>query len=243
MIGNGGASAPRRSMMSIDDLDEPHEGEQTPFMRLASFRLHGRGLSRSRFGLALLVVPAMLVVCGPAAPSARAADEPPPAEMRGRPGVIDDLLARLAASESDAEAARIRTRLAALWLVSGSAGVDLLMQRALALQASGDTRNALAVLEAAIRLEPKWAGARKLRGTIQLKRGDHAAARADFTRALAFEDRDFAVLDMLGLIEMKDGRTREALVLLRRAHVLDPRDEERANVIERLTVEVDGQEL
>lgn len=242
MLGNGGARAPRPSMMSIDDLDEPHEGEQTPFMRLASFRLHGRGLSRSRFGLALLVAPAMVLACGPAVP-ARAAEEPPPAETRGRPGVIDDLLARLAASESDAEAARIRARLAAMWLVSGSAGVDLLMQRALALQGAGDTRAALAVLEAAIRLEPKWAGARKLRGTIQLKRGDQAAARADFTRALALEDRDFAVLDMLGLIEMKDGRAREALVLLRRAHALDPRDEERAGVIERLTVEVEGQEL
>lgn len=242
MLGNGGARAPRPSMMSIDDLDEPHEGEQTPFMRLASFRLHGRELSRSRFGLALLVVPAMVLACGPAVP-ARAAEEPPPAETRGRPGVIDDLLARLAASESDAEAARIRARLAAMWLVSGSAGVDLLMQRALALHGAGDTRAALAVLEAAIRLEPKWAGARKLRGTIQLKRGDQAAARADFTRALALEDRDFAVLDMLGLIEMKDGRAREALVLLRRAHALDPRDEERAGVIERLTVEVEGQEL
>jgi len=78
-----------------------------------------------------------------------------------------------------------------MWLLLATAGADSALEKAQALEASGDDVGAVAVLERAVTADPSWAMARLELGRLQLKLGqrtDAAEVHLDVARSLAPEN-------------------------------------------------------
>ncbi|NLH83458.1 MAG: hypothetical protein GX458_21845 [Phyllobacteriaceae bacterium] len=226
------------------DLDEPHEGRHTPFMRLVSFRLLFSipFARRSARALGLMLVVALVV--GP--PSGRAAERPTEAATvaSGRVGEGIAALERdLAAAETPEAAIAIRKRLVRARLVSGSTTADLLAARAATAKRQGDGGLALDLLDAAIVVAPNWAGGRHLRGAIHAERGEFAAAVVDLGEALARDPADAATLVLLAFLRERAGEKAAALELMKRAAAADPQLPDLAEPIARLTIDVEGRPI
>lgn len=163
---------------------------------------------------------------------------------RARPAAtVEDLLEGLASAPDEATAAGLRKRIEAMWMASGSATADLLALRAAALSAHGDPGAAADLLDAAMVLAPDWASGHWARAVVRAIGGARAGARVDLQAAIRLEPRHFPALTALASVMLQEGRPAEALALLRRAAAVDPRDADRAALIERLTLEVEGREL
>lgn len=174
------------------------------------------------------------------APDAKAS-EPKPAPPR--PSTLNDLFERLAAARDEAEGKGIATLIGRRWSRSGSDTADLLMSRAADAARSKDYPLAIEILDRILVLEPNWAEAWHRRANVFYMLDDPVNAIADLRRALAVEPRHFEAWAGLGHIFMASDDKRGALEAYRRALKIHPRMENVRTRVERLTPQVDGQDL
>lgn len=175
-----------------------------------------------------------------AARSGRAAPEAKPAP---KPPSLDDLFARLRASEDPVEAKGIARLIERRMAGSGSPTVDLLTDRARQAVSSHDFALAAELMDRVTVLEPNWSEGWNRRATVFWLLTDRDDAIADLQRALVLEPRHFEAWAALGRIyESADDKTR-ALAAFRRARTLYPQMEKVKEAIDRLTPEVDGRDL
>lgn len=156
---------------------------------------------------------------------------------------IDRALAALAAAPDAASAAPLRALALSRWRVSGSPTADLLVTRAEAAVAGGDTGLASDLFDAAIVVAPTFVAALHERAVIHLLREETTAAITDLRAVLVLEPRHFPALSMLSALMESIDRKGEALDLLRRAAAIDPHGEGTEERLKRLVVEVEGREL
>lgn len=166
-------------------------------------------------GLASAAVPALAQVSGPAAQEAM-----PPAETRQ--ARLDRLFSELRQERNERAAARIADAIRADWLRSGSATVDLLMQRAGSAMQNRKFAAALDFLDEVTMLAPDFAEGWNRRATLRYMMRDHTRAMADVERALRLEPRHFGALAGMAAILKANGRTQAALDVYARVLAIYP---------------------
>lgn len=198
----------------------------------------------------------------PAAPDARkraaAPKKPPPtqeekqAEIRkaltpkpsmavARQRTLSDLYAKLAEAKDADESKGLASLIAAIWMRSSSDTASLLMARAE--KAIGDKKYPLAVtvLDRVVELQPGWAEAWNKRASARYLVGDLNGAMSDVEQVLKLDPNHFGALNGMAMILQRTGFDKRALQVYRRELAVYPHQPELEKMVEKLTLEVEGQ--
>jgi len=142
-----------------------------------------------------------------------------------------------------AEAARISERIYVEWSKSGSAVVDLLIQRADDALMAEDAQAAIEHATAAIDHAPDFQQAYAYRAVAYYILGYAGPALDDLAVALRMEPRDYEALFLFGAILEEIGRPEDALEVYRQVLALNPHMEFAPGAAARLEAELEGQAL
>ena len=152
----------------------------------------------------------------------------------------DKLFADLANAASPEDAHPIEDRLDALFKVSNSPSVDLLMSRASAALSATDNATARKLIDAVTRVAPNYAEGWHQRAQLQAAANDEAGAMLSLQKTVALNPRQFtAMAELAGMLE-DYGDKPGALKLYRRVLELDPQNAV-ARQVKALEKEVEGQ--
>ncbi|MCE7028344.1 tetratricopeptide repeat protein [Jiella avicenniae] len=133
-----------------------------------------------------------------AAPVDQAEDAVRPDESREEK--IDRLFSELRKQPDGAKAGRIAGRIEREWRRSGSATIDLLMQRAATAMGKKDNAAAMDVLDQTLVLDPAYAEAWNRRATLNFAMDRWGKSLADIEQTLAREPRHWGALMGLAMI-------------------------------------------
>lgn len=156
--------------------------------------------------IALLLAAA--VIASPALPGHA---QPADAEAPPQPAALDQLFDDLRHQPRPAAANRIARQIWAHWTDSGSATINLLMERAN--KAMQDKKHPLAedLLTQVTVLAPDYAEGWNRRATLYFVMSDYGRSISDIERTLQIEPRHFGALSGLGVILARTGAERKAL--------------------------------
>jgi tetratricopeptide (TPR) repeat protein len=183
--------------------------------------------------LALAVSTGVLSACGPQAPADAIAPTDP---------ALDGLFQDLLNAQTGAEAGAVEQQIWQVWGQSGSATVDVLIERADAAEAAGDKPLALRFINQATELTPSYAGGWYRRSILRYDADDRAGAIADIQETLKREPRHFGALAGLGMIYEDMGQEKAALNAYRRALEIHPFLDSAKQGLQRLEPKVEGQD-
>jgi Tfp pilus assembly protein PilF len=188
------------------------------------------------------LVLSLLLVSGAAyaaTPPAKAPAQPKPLKVESE----EQLFAQLKQCGSAEDAHPIEEKLQAMFRVSGSPSIDLLMTRALTVQGAGDVKTARQLLEAVTNIAPGYAEGWHVRASMEQGAGDDTAALVSLQKAVLLNPRQFKALSELADMLEDYGDKAGALKLYRRALDLDPQLEEAAHKVRALTQSVEGRDI
>lgn len=186
---------------------------------------------------------ALLLIALPLAASVAGCGAPPPSELTAADPALDELFKELLTAPTAAEASVLEEQIWQTWGQSGSATVDVLIERADAAEAAGDKPLALSFVDQATSLTPSYAGAWYRRSILRYDADDRAGAISDIQETLRREPRHFGALAGLGLIYEDMGQEKAALEAYRRALEIHPFLDTAKQGVSRLEPKVDGQDL
>ncbi|MGI9523043.1 MAG: tetratricopeptide repeat protein [Hyphomicrobiaceae bacterium] len=152
----------------------------------------------------------------------------------------DNLYAILATSPDAESAKRIAVALERLYLTSGSATVDLLMERGLKAVKKEDFGKAVPFFTAVIEQAPDYAEAWNRRAYAYYKQNKYRLALGDLRRALALDPSHFKALDGLGTILRETGDEVGALKVFERLSEINPFWPEGKTLLQELRRKVEG---
>jgi tetratricopeptide (TPR) repeat protein len=155
-------------------------------------------------------------------PASRAAPEPAtaqPEDAQPDQSRLDKLHAALKRERNERAAARIADQIRQEWLQSGSATIDLLMQRAADAMQAKRFDAALDFLDEVTVLAPDFAEGWNRRATVHFMMNNHAKSMADIEHTLRLEPRHFGALSGMAAIFKLYGNKQAALNAFQR--VLD----------------------
>ena len=158
-----------------------------------------------------------------------------------REKTLNDLYALLATSDDEEAAKAISDAIERVWLHSGSATVDLLMERSIKAMADKNTELALKLLDAVVDLAPDFTEAWNRRAYVHFVEKDTERALGDLRRALALDPNHFKALDGLAQILREMGEKKPALKAFRQLLEVHPYWSGAQQAVEELEREVDGQ--
>ena len=169
----------------------------------------------------------------------------PSPETKAEPqrSTLDDLFDRLAKSKDETEAKGIATLIERRWARSGSDTADLLLGRAGEAAEKKDYPLAVELLDRAIALEPNWAEAWYRRATVFFLLDDPASSMADLRQVLTREPRHFGAWAGFGHIYMSSDDKQHAIAAYRHALKINPQLSAVQPIVDRLTPQIDGQDL
>lgn len=165
---------------------------------------------------------------------------PTPAPSVHTAETLDTLFSKLKRARSKEEAKSINQAIQVRWLDSGSATIDLLMQRALKAMESKDYPLSLDILDAVVDLKPDYAEGWNKRATVHYLRQDFGRSIGDIEQALKLEPRHFGALSGLGSIFRQLGKEEDALRVFEQALAIYPRLESIQKAYRDLIDEMDG---
>lgn len=152
------------------------------------------------------------------------------------------LLDELATSTPE-QAADIEDRLAREWSKSGSAAMDLLLQRGRDALEAGDLDAAIEHFTALTDHAPGFAEGWNMRATAFFQQEKIGLALNDITQALTINPNHFGAIIGLAVILEQTGYPADALEAYRTVQAIHPHQEQVATAIERLEKEVGGQDI
>jgi tetratricopeptide (TPR) repeat protein len=155
---------------------------------------------------------------------------------------LDALFERLQTAEAG-EASRIEREIANEWSKSGSAAMDLLLQRGREALSEGETATAIDHFTALIDHAPDFAEGWNARATAYFQAGDYGPSVADIGRTLTLNPRHFGALSGLGMIFEQLDQPERALEVYRAALAIHPQMAAVREAVTRLETEVSGQDL
>lgn len=129
------------------------------------------------------------------------------------------------------------------WSRSGSASMDLLLQRGRKALKAGDTTRAIEHLTALIDHAPDFAEGWNARATAFFTAEEFGLSISDIQHTLALNPRHFGAWQGLGRILEELEREEEALEAYRAAAAIHPHRDGLKEAIERLEKEVSGQDV
>jgi tetratricopeptide (TPR) repeat protein len=202
---------------------------------------------RARF---LAVLTAAAMVTATAAPAAAAPSDwvqPPKKLPHVKPGDptrnLDFLFGALKVAPDDATAKAVEEHIWALWTASRSDTTTLLMSRAQAAIEHEDIDLAIKLLDAVIKIKPKYVEAWNRRATLYYMKKDYGRSLADIREVLRREPRHFGALSGLGLIMQDIGDDKQALEVYRRALAIYPRLQRIPDLVKTLQEKVEGRDI
>jgi len=135
---------------------------------------------------------------------------------------------------------RIERQITRLWSRSGSASVDLLLQRGRDAMREGQTDAAIDHFSALIDHAPEFAEGWHARATAWFMAGRLGLALADLEYALALNPQHFLAMMGLGRILEEFGYPEQALEVMQRVHAIHPHRDDVKAALERLDKAVQG---
>jgi len=173
----------------------------------------------------------------------RKALAPKPTAAALRQQTLDLLFKQLAAAKDEETAQGISGTIEHIWGHSESDTANLLMERGSASLIAGHYPLALSFFDKLVVLKPKWAEAWNKRATARFRADDLEGAMADIDQVLKLEPRHYGALAGMGLILQKSNLNKQALDVFRKALALNPKQPELRQLIENLTLEVEGRDI
>lgn len=171
----------------------------------------------------------------------RKAMAPKPALSFVRRHTLDGLYTKLAAASDADESKGLATLIAEIWMRSGSDTANLLMQRAAQAVDKKDYPLALKLLDRIVDLKPGWAEGWNKRASVRYVTGNYDGSMEDVEHVLKLEPKHFGALEGMAAILQKTGFPKRALEIYRRALEIYPHQPDVEKVVEKLTLEVEGQ--
>ncbi len=129
------------------------------------------------------------------------------------------------------------------WSETGSATLDLLLERGREAMSAGDTVAAIEHFTALVETAPTFAEGYNARATAYFEAGLYGPSMADIVRVLALEPRHFGALSGLGVILEETGDASGALEAFRAARAIHPHRSDLREAVERLEAELQGTEI
>lgn len=157
-------------------------------------------------------------------------------------GRLTSLLAELAQPEN-AGWRRVERQVVTEWSKSGSAAMDLLLQRGREAMAEGDMPAAIDHLTALTDHAPDFAEGWNARATALFRAGQMGPAMQDLSRVLALNPSHFGALAGVGTILAETGNTKAALAAYKAALAIHPHLEKVREAAERLERDLSGQQI
>lgn len=152
---------------------------------------------------------------------------------------IDEMFSKLA--EPEGEGWRIaETDILREWSKSGSAAMDMLLQRGEGALDIGDPESAIGHLTALTDHAPDFATGWQARAAAFAMLGQTGPAIEDLRRALQLEPRHFVALTQLGALLEEMGDTHRALAAYRASLKIHPYQQEALDAVARLERETSG---
>jgi tetratricopeptide (TPR) repeat protein len=158
-----------------------------------------------------------------------------------REKALSDLYALLATADDEESAKAVADAIERVWLYSGSATVDLLMERSIKAMSEKKVDLALKLLDAVVDLAPDFTEAWNRRAYVYFVQKDTERALGDLRRALALDPNHFKALDGLAQILREIGQKKAALKAFRQLLEVYPYWSGAQQAVEELEREVDGQ--
>jgi tetratricopeptide (TPR) repeat protein len=186
------------------------------------------------------------VVPPPGQPSIEPIQPPkdlPKAQRGDRTRNLDFLFEALKVAPDETSAKHIEERIWALWVVSGSDTVNLLMTRVKTAVEAQDLDLAIKLLDSIIEIKPDFIEAWNRRATLYYMKKDFARSLSDIRQVLSREPRHFGALSGLGLILQEFGDERRALEAFRRAVEIHPRLQKIPDLVKTLSDKLDGRDI
>jgi tetratricopeptide (TPR) repeat protein len=158
-----------------------------------------------------------------------------------REKTLSDLYALLATADDEDTAKAITDAIERVWLHSGSATIDVLMERSIKAMSQKKVDLALKLLDSVVDLAPDFTEAWNRRAYVHFVRKDTERALGDLRRALALDPNHFKALDGLAQILREIGQKKPALKAFRQLLDVHPYWSGAKEAVEELEREVDGQ--
>lgn len=155
---------------------------------------------------------------------------------------LDGLFERLLTAQGR-ESARIEEEIWIEWSKSGSAAMDLLLERGRTALAAGETDVAIEHFTALIDHAPDFAEGWNARATAYFQRGQFGPSIADVGHVLQLNPRHFGALSGLGNMFEALDRPEKALEVYRAALAIHPQLAGVLEAVKRLESDIAGQEL
>lgn len=160
----------------------------------------------------------------------------------GQTPKLDDLLAKLKTADA-AEAARIEQEIWIEWSKSGSAAMDLLLERGQEAMAAGDLTTAIEHFTALIDHAPDFAEGWNARATAYYQAGQIGPSLADIGQTLRLNPQHFGALAGLAMIFQELDKPDQALELYRAVQAIHPHAAGVSDAIEAIETDLEGREL
>jgi Flp pilus assembly protein TadD len=168
---------------------------------------------------------------------------PAPHAERMRHDALNVLYDRLRMAETEERAAPVMEAIERLWLQSGSATVDLLMERALISMRGKQYDLAVTLLKHVVETAPDYPEGWNQLAVALFRKEDYRAAVLPLQRALLLEPRHYKAVEGLGVLMRELGDKRAALAAYRRALLLNPSSKAARDAAGELAREVEGQRI
>ena len=158
-----------------------------------------------------------------------------------REKTLSDLYALLATADDEETAKAITDAIERVWLHSGSATIDVLMERSIKAMSQKKVDLALKLLDSVVDLAPDYTEAWNRRAYVHFVRKDTERALGDLRRALALDPNHFKALDGLAQILREIGQKRPALKAFKQLLDVHPYWSGAQDAVDELEREVEGQ--
>ena len=155
---------------------------------------------------------------------------------------LDDLFARLKDADEQSSV-RIEREIALEWSKSGSAAMDLLLQRGRDAVDAGQPAIAIEHLTALVDHAPDFAEGWNARATAWFAAGEFGPAVEDLARALQLNPRHFQAMVGFGAILEEIERPAQALEVYRAALELNPQMADVKAAVARIEADLAGQDI
>ena len=157
--------------------------------------------------------------------------------------LLSRLYDELRFARSNENALSIERVIENVWLESGSYTVDLLMARAIVAQKQRKHKLCVNILNQVVRLAPKYTEGWNRRAMIHFENNDYRLALLDIRKVLILDNNNFHAINGLGLILLEVGRKKAALKAFRKLLAIHPYYSDVRKTVDRLSREIEGQDL
>lgn len=156
---------------------------------------------------------------------------------------VEELLDRLAVTSEATEAELLAEEVWARFFSSGSASVDLILQRGIEAQSSKKLDLAGDFFSDVIEFAPDFAEGWNRRAALEYARGEYASAAEDLGVAIQLQPRHFGAMVGLGLVLERLGSAEGAFQAYSDALEIHPFMAQAQEGVDRLSKQVEGRQL